>query len=476
MTELPDDMADWPSDIFKLFGLPRSTDPKSLRRVYFRLIKTFRPDSHPAEFQRIHKAYQSAQSFLKTRSNRQADSAPSRIDLESDSAPSNVTATESTGQNASKNPPSSNPSRASPDTDQAIQRFWELASKGLWEESAVVANNIQPPEDRTRAESAQYFLQRASTDRQLSDQSEKRINLLLQQIVQPDFYHNAFSSLANEFENRTELALLDVVRNFIADRSHEKCAHAVTQLRWKAIGLEKPEIVVADMRDLYAGFSTNINYIAAESLEYTIWSTSPDLDEHNRFCLDLLNEAENDLADTAELLSLSAKELSGKSITLYDSDDIGLLVPESRIGFKLRSFDQWLRVISRINENRSDALTRLESRIQQCPFSMALFVSGLDRFARAQLDAYRRYDHLAENAFDQEVATFLRSSGRGGFAEKHRLRAVEFCIDYQISPAHFGALLDTFTEQNPEHLLWHDTFEKDTALNCVYFAGIADRL
>jgi hypothetical protein len=57
-TELPDDSSRWPGDPYALLGVGRQDDEREVRREYTRLIRRFRPDHHPAEFQKIREAFE----------------------------------------------------------------------------------------------------------------------------------------------------------------------------------------------------------------------------------------------------------------------------------------------------------------------------------------------------------------------------------------------------------------------------------
>ncbi len=59
--ELPDDLRNWPSDPFELLGIDRQADDATIRRAYTRLIRRFKPEHHPEQFQRIREAYEACQ-------------------------------------------------------------------------------------------------------------------------------------------------------------------------------------------------------------------------------------------------------------------------------------------------------------------------------------------------------------------------------------------------------------------------------
>ena len=334
---------------------------------------------------------------------------------------------------------------------------------------------IERSRDRNLAEYSQYFLQRASTDRQTLVQSEKRIGILLRCLNHPRFYQNSLFYLSNEFKNQPVLATLDVVSDMIANSSNQKCTHDLARLRWKAGGIENPQLVVSDMSHLRKQFSKDVKHSAAEALEYTIWSRSTTFNEHNEACLHMVNDTESPLADLADMLSLSANEMSEKSITLWETGDVSLLIPLARTGFDSEMTNKWRPAISTINSKRMKSLEKLQSLETRFPFSVSIFCSGLKRFAMNETDSdYANYP--SQDILRKEVATLLRRPGTIGFDAKHKITVAEFCIENQISPVTFGQLLDRFRTSNPENLFWREVFQKDTALNCVYYAGIAAQL
>ena len=61
---LSEDATNWPHDPYVLLGVSRDTDERTLRRAYTSLIRRFRPEHHPQEFQRIREAYEQVQQNL----------------------------------------------------------------------------------------------------------------------------------------------------------------------------------------------------------------------------------------------------------------------------------------------------------------------------------------------------------------------------------------------------------------------------
>jgi hypothetical protein len=57
-SELPDDASRWPGDPYALLGVSPGDDERQVRREYIRLIRRFRPDHRPLEFQKIREAFE----------------------------------------------------------------------------------------------------------------------------------------------------------------------------------------------------------------------------------------------------------------------------------------------------------------------------------------------------------------------------------------------------------------------------------
>jgi hypothetical protein len=56
--ELSPDLNGWPSDPYRLLGVPHGVSPRDLRRAYTRLIRTYKPEQYPEHFRRIREAYE----------------------------------------------------------------------------------------------------------------------------------------------------------------------------------------------------------------------------------------------------------------------------------------------------------------------------------------------------------------------------------------------------------------------------------
>jgi len=57
-SHLPDDLDDWPEDPFEILGVTKDVEQRTAHRAYIRLIKKFKPDHSPEQFQKIHEAFE----------------------------------------------------------------------------------------------------------------------------------------------------------------------------------------------------------------------------------------------------------------------------------------------------------------------------------------------------------------------------------------------------------------------------------
>lgn len=125
---LPDDPARWPKDPYRLLGVDRSVDFRSLRRAYVRLIRIYRPEHFPEQFRRIREAYECLEGYVRFR--QQCADEPSGEDSE---GPHDAAVSGREGERGSDNEPSSPAvSAVSPRAPilSPVEIAWGLAREG----------------------------------------------------------------------------------------------------------------------------------------------------------------------------------------------------------------------------------------------------------------------------------------------------------------------------------------------------------
>lgn len=64
---LPDDLGRWPQDPYRIPGVRRNVGAREARRAYIKLIRKFKPEHAPEQFQRIREAFEQIQRQIEAR-------------------------------------------------------------------------------------------------------------------------------------------------------------------------------------------------------------------------------------------------------------------------------------------------------------------------------------------------------------------------------------------------------------------------
>jgi hypothetical protein len=76
--QLSENIDEWPVSPFEVLGLPRTAERTDIRRAYSALIRRFRPETHPKQFQRVRESFEAVMAAIEARSQ---NSHEIRIDL-----------------------------------------------------------------------------------------------------------------------------------------------------------------------------------------------------------------------------------------------------------------------------------------------------------------------------------------------------------------------------------------------------------
>ncbi|MGZ0167074.1 MAG: hypothetical protein ACKVII_24380, partial [Planctomycetales bacterium] len=138
---LPERLSDWPNDAHQLLGVDRDSDLNSLRRAYTRLIRKFKPEHSPDEFQRIREAYDTVRAFAEFKEKHRDSASDWVTPAEPDSDQDQVGLAEPRSEaedveladrlDATTDSPANEHSRAPHNKhDDQISEAWELARGG----------------------------------------------------------------------------------------------------------------------------------------------------------------------------------------------------------------------------------------------------------------------------------------------------------------------------------------------------------
>src|SRR5690349_15738491 len=73
---LPEDPEHWPADPYALLGVRPGDDARAIRKAYAALIRRFKPEQFPDQFQRIREAFERVQEMESWRSHAMPNPAP----------------------------------------------------------------------------------------------------------------------------------------------------------------------------------------------------------------------------------------------------------------------------------------------------------------------------------------------------------------------------------------------------------------
>lgn len=483
--ELPDDLQRWPRDPYQLLGLDRAADERTAKRAYFKLIKKFKPDKFPAEFQLIREAYDQVQlqlSWKTDRDNGQQSPARQR-EKEMDSR------AESTDD--------FRPQRSLSTTALAndpFEKFQQQLAAGDVKRAVAIINQIDSSANRSvvaRASMTKYFLSlffpsasesnqhnpnllRSQAQNRASDGELKRITRLLSALSDSRFQFLMLERLSAELETNPRLATCEPVNQFLQRCEDVEALEAVVRLRWQAIGLLDWRVVVEDFNSLKPRsleLGSRWERLITESLEYTVWHHHAGCGKHNHDCWEEISQSTNTwAADTVELLILAAEQWQ----SIRPKCRWQAVFPWLRNSAP-KTLRNWLLPVAiEINADRDGSLDELNILSREASLAMEIFVQGLQRLASLEAD-----DEWLDDEFgsDEQDWTGLREQVACFFYDTHfydyrvgRRSVLEFCINNQLHPFDFAQAADTFLGEQ-ESIGWASLIRNDGPLLSVYYAS-----
>ena len=169
--ELSDNSDEWPISPFELLGVPITAEKSEIRRAYSALIRRFRPETHPKQFQRVREAFESALAAIETRSQNTSDI---RIDLTSLVPPDNTTAAAIASE--SSIPQTAETSRISDRLEIIWDRFSNQPDRSQYEE---LCHDLSSNERSAESFLMAYWMLRLRPD---FDENARPANLLTQSL------------------------------------------------------------------------------------------------------------------------------------------------------------------------------------------------------------------------------------------------------------------------------------------------------
>jgi len=470
--DLPEDFNLWPSDPFALLNVKRSDELK--------LIRKYKPDRFPAEFQKIREAYETVESWLKW--HRHDDEPDELSNSQPDDSHSNVEAAQLVDEPAPVKPAGKSGSFdaagevSSTDTEfeavgetaprpqlsSPMDRFYEsLNSTGL--RSAVEhLKNVDTSdgmEQISQANLATYFIARlvpgstgksslnqtSTTDYGILESDLKRLSWLLKSIRSAEHSPAALDQLRIELDENYLLANCNVFNRSLDKIDDYRTLASLYRIRWQAIGHYQPRTVVEDLKKLqprsldFGGYQGDWLSLLSESMSYTIWHQDERCLAHNDECWREISENDQSwTSDSVELLMLGADQWRMDVSFRWSA-----ATPWARCTLPETSRAIWMPVAEEISTDPKGSLKTLNYHFQTSSMAMTLFEEGLQNLASLNTDSEGDADY-----------------------RRNRIPMMEFCILNQMSPMTFAAAANSFLAPE-ENVGWFELVQSDGPLRCV---------
>ena len=484
MTSLPEDLNSWPIDPFELLNLERPTDARTAKRSYFKLIRRFKPDRFPAEFQKIREAYESVQGWLSWQDQRTSDNELG--DASNESSGESVQVAESAGDAVAHQAGGGANLSSKPLKTDSVELFFEALNTEGVDAALAHLKKIDLAKISNQASKVnllKYFVARFFPETAGASVADpvnegvglgysqgdlKRIAWLLKALDSPETSAVAMAQFRFEFDRNYRLANCKSVLDYLANVQNYATLAGFFRLRWEAIGHHHPELVVRDIKTLqprsleFGGYRGDWLSLLTESMNYTVWQQSEKFITHAETCWQEISTNDQTWsADAIELLMLAAQEwfqmrgsASGWMAVIPWARNT---LPETKRAF-------WMPVAKEISDDPVGSLSGLDYRFRMHSMAMTVFEEGLQHLVDLVGDS-EAVDEMPWEETRDLVSCFLMELGTNDYAES-RIPIMDFCIRNQLSLITFAAAANTFV-MDDETEGWFDLIQRDAPLRCV---------
>ncbi len=284
---LPDDESEWPRDPWRVLGVTRDDDERTVRRAYAALIRRFKPETFPAQFQRIRQVYETVKAWNEQQQLRAA------IDQESTDVvrdpsplrPADVARPEQSDSDHSEaldhQPHDSSPvslPELAPNRDDWVDEAWRIAIDRSIEEAAAL---LSQPEPQASADPdirlLRYWLKRLAKATPATERDEPLFTASTRTLQHPSWLAAYTLALRSHAAARGKHCL-EVLLNTSVGSSGQ-----LARLRWKSLAATgRWWEIDDDLVKLLAGCTSPV--VAAQLVlvvaDLRVWETS---DYHQNF-------------------------------------------------------------------------------------------------------------------------------------------------------------------------------------------------
>ena len=500
---LPSDPADWPDDPFELLNVSPSVQRRDARRAYLKLVRQYKPDQFPTEFQKIREAFESVDQLLQSpwaqyltadddeggdysqpetsyeandgplQENNLADFAPADDD---DSFPSQTVWRDSSHgeeQQAANDFASYQPGS----TGTRVKGIWRRARAGEWDDAYVLLlSRHREADNNAELYAAGYWLLKIvpeiDKERRPQDWLYDGMRNCGLQTDLTSLYRAELSRLPLEATQAESARLLEL------ESSHDELA-ALARDRWHALfRVGRPDLIPADLvllektigqideRLWLQTMLAAMNYVlfAQRTLDFNpVAYCHQQVDRMPYLQLEadaLLDRFEMQVELAQELQAL---QQGGPPDARVWSDVIptvwNLAYPEAR--------ERLDNVITRLGNRPQESLDKLDG-FERFSSIAALELCQFLEEARGSCD--RSLDDVEDS--DPQLANDLAHAFISACDQNiyHRLRhaMLRFCTVHAVSPFYLANFVDEWLSFQDPQQSWRTHLESDFSLRTVY--------
>ena len=260
---LPDRLEDWPEDPFGLLGIDPDADAKAARLAYTKLIRQYKPEHSPEEFQKIRSAYEGARSLISIRDEYGLDltTSPlesSEVNAETDKGSSNDIVVETAGKEAETDEGVGSPrvwARFRPkdvaEVLPEIKEAWELAKSGQLEAAQCqLARVLESDSENDDAIVRLYWVRRLN-----GESSTDLVKWLFEVAARTECKGTPWQILMTELDINSGASRLAEADALLTTAPPERLASLLT-LRWKSAGRSMQwDSIEIDLKTVRSKFS-----------------------------------------------------------------------------------------------------------------------------------------------------------------------------------------------------------------------------
>lgn len=485
---LPDDLRDWPDDPAELFGVDENVDRKTLRRIYSRLVRQYKPEHSPDRFQRIRDAYEMLLHGVEWRERFQAEEAetesnefvePEFVEEDNDDDGSSILSQAECDEPGVFNP---NPARRQAQRDDEIETAWQTAIDG--DPGSAYRKLVTLQQRRAGGEELYIRLYWLLKVKPSLDPDRHPVEWLVRTLRQTGLGDWAFGLYQDALRESPELVRLDASQSLLHVPASVWSLAELARCHWSACAaLEEWSAIATTLETLRPAIENEDSETWARllfaALDYLCWSDDPRAGE------------------AVEAIGDELRDYEHLQLTLsYEFDRFELLQMLSRDCRDLRKYGPITRQLHRLLQTgwtgfdshlRRDLLDMIEPWIA----NPAKSLSDLDDLAHRSPAALERLSEMFQGLAydpgwwddDEAIDDVLKrgllaalSSNTWPLYSSMRPALCVFCLNE-------GLLLNRV-----EHLIANDRYEfamfndeymhelsEDVALDCLLKANLAFR-